>query len=365
MGDQTQASTPKKKPPVRYLCDCDYKCGRLTVIDEVTGKSRPGQLVSSTTRSNHRKRDELASRALQPAQIIDNTSGTLGMVVEDNARVQAQGGGESEVEIEMDPVGGHITDPMTTVAGVTKVLHSSVSALGTWLYLAAGLSRASVNRTLKAIDVIVGLAIKLGQISASTSSVESTPCIPISLSLPHDVRTAINKLSLDPKLSRTICCPKCFKQYALNHIPEQCTFRATPRSRKAATRSNLGAGIVEGSVGADAVDDDGQKAILGREWRSWPSPCFKTTTEFWLMSVGGGGGRRVVVLGVAAAVLGYNDRRWWWYRPSALLDDGGRERLRGWEPSNAVVWGMGRQGCIGGGWCDSWQAGFVNGGSAD
>lgn len=76
------------------------------------------------------------------------------------------------------------------------------------------------------------MAIKFGELSAQFKSqwtdfdeLKAPP------PLPRDVRTAMNTLSIEPKLSRTVCCPKCFKQYRLDQIPEQCTFRATRRSR--------------------------------------------------------------------------------------------------------------------------------------
>ncbi|KZV79464.1 hypothetical protein EXIGLDRAFT_632019 [Exidia glandulosa HHB12029] len=47
----------------------------------------------------------------------------------------------------------------------------------------------------------------------------------------HDVRTAMKHLSIDPVIVRSVCCPKCFASYALDDIPEFCTWRARRRCR--------------------------------------------------------------------------------------------------------------------------------------
>lgn len=121
---------------------------------------------------------------------------------------------------------------VAVITNLAASLQASVSALGSWLYLVGGLSRASVNRTLSAVRIVVSMAIKFGELSAQFKSrftELSDLCKPPSL--PRDVRTSMKYLSIEPKLDRTICCPKCFTQYRLSRIPENCDFRATPRSR--------------------------------------------------------------------------------------------------------------------------------------
>jgi len=51
------------------------------------------------------------------------------------------------------------------------------------------------------------------------------------LRLPYNVRTAIKALSIEPAIIRSICCPKCFKQYKLDSLPKICLRRETPRSK--------------------------------------------------------------------------------------------------------------------------------------
>lgn len=52
-----------------------------------------------------------------------------------------------------------------------------------------------------------------------------------SLRIPHDVRTTMKILSIEPLILRSICCPKCFKQYTLESLPAVCLRRETPRSK--------------------------------------------------------------------------------------------------------------------------------------
>lgn len=106
-----------------------------------------------------------------------------------------------------------------------------MNSLGSWLYLVAGLSRSSVNCTMKVINAIVALAVEFGEISARLRAASKSKNLWRLPSLPLDVRTAMKELSTEPTLVQTICCPRCFKQYPLGHIPTQCDYCATARSR--------------------------------------------------------------------------------------------------------------------------------------
>ena len=48
------------------------------------------------------------------------------------------------------------------------------------------------------------------------------------ISIPHDIHTAISALSIEPKILRSICCPKCFSKYSLESLPQVCLRRETP-----------------------------------------------------------------------------------------------------------------------------------------
>jgi len=101
-----------------------------------------------------------------------------------------------------------------------------------WLHLACGLSRANADRLMKAIHLLISLAINFGRLLVKLQHPNLAVEMPLQTPLiPHDVRTAITTLSLDPKIIRSICCPKCYAIYSLNRIPETCGRRETARSQ--------------------------------------------------------------------------------------------------------------------------------------
>ncbi|KAH7066016.1 hypothetical protein BKA62DRAFT_679474 [Auriculariales sp. MPI-PUGE-AT-0066] len=46
-----------------------------------------------------------------------------------------------------------------------------------------------------------------------------------------NVRTATKRLDINPTIKRSVCCGKCFSGYALDNIPEQCSWHKTQRSQ--------------------------------------------------------------------------------------------------------------------------------------
>lgn len=88
--------------------------------------------------------------------------------------------------------------------------------LAAWLHLIVGLSREATSRTLKFIDLIIDYAIRS----------------PSHYSVPHDVRTAMASISVEPKIIRYICCPKCFHCYSFDGLPQQCNWRETAKSKR-------------------------------------------------------------------------------------------------------------------------------------
>ncbi|EGG05602.1 uncharacterized protein MELLADRAFT_107438 [Melampsora larici-populina 98AG31] len=59
------------------------------------------------------------------------------------------------------------------------------------------------------------------------------------INLPKTMSTCLDGLRIEPKIRRTVCCPKCFKLYYEDNIPKFCTYQATPRSRKNADASEV------------------------------------------------------------------------------------------------------------------------------
>lgn len=118
------------------------------------------------------------------------------------------------------------------VGSLRKSLFTTLCTLAAWLHLVCGLSRAATSHTLKVLGFVIQLAVNLGGLLAFLKSgADSNFSFP-PLRLPHDVRTAMSCLSIEPYIIRSICCPKCLRQYSLNEsLPETCDFRETKRSR--------------------------------------------------------------------------------------------------------------------------------------
>src|SRR5260221_6863078 len=120
----------------------------------------------------------------------------------------------------------------TGLTHLRKVLVTFVCTITVWLHLRCGLSRANADRLMKAIHLLISLAIDFGRLLVQIQhpDLELETPLPTPL-IPHDVRTAISTLSLDPKIIRSICCPKCYSIYPLNRLPEICGRRETARSQ--------------------------------------------------------------------------------------------------------------------------------------
>ena len=111
------------------------------------------------------------------------------------------------------------------------MLFIMVCTLAAWLHLGCGLSHAAMDRMLRIVEIIVLLAVEIGQLAANlTTSLsqhpQSTPSTPV-LSLPHGVHKAMSSLSIEPDIIRSICCPKCFAKYSLDSLPQVCLRRET------------------------------------------------------------------------------------------------------------------------------------------
>jgi hypothetical protein len=118
-----------------------------------------------------------------------------------------------------------------------QVLITFMCTIAIWLYLHCGLSHANIDHLMKVIHLLIALAINFGclllQIQHCDLARLTPPPIPPIL---HDVHTAITKLSLDPKIIRSICCPQCYSKYSLDHLPEICSWQKTARSQPCGAR---------------------------------------------------------------------------------------------------------------------------------
>ena len=108
-----------------------------------------------------------------------------------------------------------------------------ICTLVSWLHLSCGLSPAAAGKILQVFQATVLAAIQLRMLMArSTSSSASASGPQISFPIPRDLRTAMSNLSIEPNIIRSICCPKCYTQYSLTSMPQLCSYKETPRSRR-------------------------------------------------------------------------------------------------------------------------------------
>jgi hypothetical protein len=72
-----------------------------------------------------------------------------------------------------------------------------ICTLEVWLHLKCGLSRTATNQVLKVLGILIGMAIAFGRMLTHDLESAERPVLPC---FPHDVHTAINSLSLEPKI---------------------------------------------------------------------------------------------------------------------------------------------------------------------
>ncbi|KAJ7136300.1 hypothetical protein C8R43DRAFT_955776 [Mycena crocata] len=106
----------------------------------------------------------------------------------------------------------------TTPALARRRLVFIACTLVAWLHLVCGLSRDASHRVLKVLRVIISMVAGNG---------DST--------IPTDVRTAMKRLSLEPVINRTICCPTCYRSYSLEELPQICLSRESSGSKACST----------------------------------------------------------------------------------------------------------------------------------
>ncbi|KAF9545399.1 hypothetical protein CPC08DRAFT_769877 [Agrocybe pediades] len=212
--------TPSNDIPL-VPCRCQYKSRSLSYIDPATRETRPGQLVKPSTRTKHRKRDQESGcskledneeevtrlkslsdrpgappleRPLVGLSRAAEIRGGFSLGLADLREGKAVDVDDETLEIE------HVEES-EALTELGSTIRTSVSALGSWLYLVAGLSRTSVGRTLSAVRSIVSMAIKFGELSARFKArwtdFEDLKAAP---SLPRDVRTSMKDLGIEPKL---------------------------------------------------------------------------------------------------------------------------------------------------------------------
>ena len=109
-----------------------------------------------------------------------------------------------------------------------------------FLHLLANVSRRNCNTALLSIALLLRLSLQESN---------HPEAVAISKSIPHDIRTVIQSLGIEPRSHAFVCCPKCFCTYSFDvdpeaydddpngqerivaeHIPQFCSFKQTQDS---------------------------------------------------------------------------------------------------------------------------------------
>jgi len=128
-------------------------------------------------------------------------------------------------------------------------------ALAAYAHIQWGLSREQASTLIFAHQYILRLAL-----TPTRSALNWNP--------PHDIRTAITNLDIDPVILRSVCCPGCFKQYSLVDFPAVCSWKQRSRCRKLCGESLLATRWTS-KWGAVAVARRHYSLQSFDDWLSW------------------------------------------------------------------------------------------------
>ena len=103
-----------------------------------------------------------------------------------------------------------------------QMLFALGCTLAVWLHLNCGLSLVATDRVLKVLELLIAMAINFGRLLTQAQYLDLPANSKPLLRIPHDIRTAMATLSLEPKIIWSICCPKCYTKYSLRSLPEIC-----------------------------------------------------------------------------------------------------------------------------------------------
>ncbi|KAF9455386.1 hypothetical protein BDZ94DRAFT_1327589 [Collybia nuda] len=179
----------------RVICTC-YHCIKSSVT--INGTVQPGRLVHATTRRNHEKH------------------------IQHSASPRLRQTPSSSASKQYKP-----PDTPTDITFSTVQIVQMVCILIAWLHLQAGVSRSVANTILKAVQLIISMALHL--IETALSSAGFTISL-VGLTIPQDVRTAFVHCIHEPDIIRIVCCPVCFSLYS-RPVPLKCQWKESPRSR--------------------------------------------------------------------------------------------------------------------------------------
>ncbi|KAF7372908.1 hypothetical protein MSAN_00497100 [Mycena sanguinolenta] len=185
----------------KYVCLCS-KCSNLSFINEA-GQIQAGSLVAKTTRREYAERD------------------SLNALMEETGLVE----GDTQV-LEQEDGGCHTTLELNVFQQALKPVTTLCITLAAWLNLHVGISRESSGIFLKALHVILATTLDLIFLTLRGAGFKiAAPTV----EFPLDIRTVYHS-GLEPDITRTPCCPTCFKPYTLENLPDTCDWKKSPRT---------------------------------------------------------------------------------------------------------------------------------------
>jgi hypothetical protein len=107
-----------------------------------------------------------------------------------------------------------------------------------WLSLSEGISRSTANFMLKALHHIFSTAITLIHTTLRASGIHVSDSTN-EITIPFDIRTLYSQDKLEPEITRTACCPKCYKQYPGQFVPSKCTYRRSAHGNSKRCETDL------------------------------------------------------------------------------------------------------------------------------
>lgn len=99
-----------------------------------------------------------------------------------------------------------------------------------WLVLCKGISKRTADITLRVLRLILFTTLHLIYLTLTGLGAQISTPSPI-VDIPLDIRTVYGKLNLNPNLIRSICCPKCFKEFPADTPLQFCDYRRSPRAK--------------------------------------------------------------------------------------------------------------------------------------
>ncbi|KAJ7152200.1 hypothetical protein C8R43DRAFT_950812 [Mycena crocata] len=189
----------------------DKKDNQLCISQLKDGQTVKGKWYNKSTVSRHTKkdRDNRRENVLPPVQ-------------ETHPMVPAPGDSEHITTVSSTAARHESeSETGTSPASARRRLVFVACTLVAWLHLICGLSRDASHKVLKVLGVIIAM-------------VTTDPLVG-DHKIPMDVRTAMNRLSIEPVINRSICCPTCYRSYSLNELPQICLARETSGAKACGT----------------------------------------------------------------------------------------------------------------------------------